>query len=219
MQKNSYKKIFALTMMSASLLAATTAANAAASFKPKSAGDFLVRARIVDVLPDENLNSTVGGSGDLNNDVIPELDFSYFLTDHVAFELIAGTSKHNLKWNLDGQKLNFGSVRLLPPTLTVQYHFMPKKRFSPYVGAGVNYTHFYDEKAGTANSSIDYHDKWGYALQAGFDYAIAGNWSVNLDVKKLFLKADADTTVGGANVHASGHINPWLVGVGVGYRF
>ena len=76
-----------------------------------------------------------------------------------------------------------------------------------------------DEKAGTANSSIDYHDKWGYALQAGFDYAIAGNWSVNLDVKKLFLKADADTTVGGANVHASGHINPWLVGVGVGYRF
>ncbi|CAG9296777.1 OmpW/AlkL family protein [Celerinatantimonas diazotrophica] len=204
----------ALTVISASLLAVSTAN--AATFKPKSAGDILIRARVVDVVPEENITGSIPGSADLNNDVIPELDFSYFFTDHIAAELIAGTSKHDLKWT---GNTDLGSVRLLPPTLTLQYHFMPKQRFSPYVGAGINYTHFYAEDTGSANSSIDYKDKFGYALQAGFDYAIAGNWSFNVDVKKIFLRTDVHTTVGSTHVTASGHINPWLLGVGVGYRF
>lgn len=207
----------ALTVLSASLLAVSTAN--AANFKPKSAGDILIRARILDVVPDEDITGSIPGSADVNNDVIPELDFSYFFTDHIAAELIAGTSKHKVKWNTGAGKADLGSVRLLPPTLTLQYHFMPKQRFSPYVGAGINYTHFFAEDTGGANSSIDYKDRFGYAFQAGFDYAIAGNWSVNLDVKKLFLRTKVNTVVGGANVSASGHLNPWLLGVGVGYRF
>ncbi len=206
-----------LTVISASLLAVSTAN--AANFKPKSAGDILIRARVVDVVPDEDITGSIPGSADLNNDVIPELDFSYFFTDHIAAELIAGTSKHDLKWNTGAGKADLGSVRLLPPTLTLQYHFMPKQRFSPYVGAGINYTHFYAEDTGSANTSIDYKDKFGYALQTGFDYAIAGNWSFNVDVKKIFLRTDVHTVVSGTHVTASGHINPWLLGVGVGYRF
>lgn len=133
--------------------------------------------------------------------------------NNFALELIAGTSKHDVDWHVGGGKVNLGSVRLLPPTLTAQYHFMPASRFSPYVGAGVNYTLFYDESHGSGNTSIDYGNKFGYAFQAGFDYAIAGNWSVNFDVKKLYLKAKVDTRVGGAHVSADGHLNPWLVSV------
>ncbi|MFM2481091.1 OmpW/AlkL family protein [Celerinatantimonas sp. YJH-8] len=219
MKKSGYGSILGLSVIAASLLITMGSTQAATQFKPKQAGDFLIRARIVDVLPDESLNSNIGGSGHVNNDVIPELDFSYFFTDHFALELIAGTSKHDVDWHVGGSKVDLGSVRLLPPTLTAQYHFMPDSRFSPYVGAGINYTLFYNEHHGNDNSSIDYGNKFGYAFQAGLDYAIAGNWSFNIDVKKLYLKAKVDTSVGGTAVHATGHLNPWLVGVGVGYRF
>jgi outer membrane protein len=111
-----------------------------------------------------------------------------------------------------------GSVRLLPPTLTLQYHFTPTARFSPYVGAGLNYTFFYNEKKG-ALRSISYDDNIGYALQAGIDYAIAGAWSFNIDVKKLWLSTDVTADLGGTKLKADVDLNPWIFGVGLGYRF
>ncbi|WP_417803393.1 OmpW/AlkL family protein [Thalassospira lucentensis] len=194
-------------------------ADEVASFKTKQAGDFLIRGRVLGVVPDEDITSnTLPGSGDVDSDVIPELDFSYFVTDNIAFELIAGTSKHDVSWNTGSADVDLGSVRLLPPTLTAQYHFMPDQRFSPYVGAGINYTFFYDAKRGDSQS-ISYDDGFGYAFQAGFDYAISGPWSLNVDVKKIFLNTDVTTNVGGTTYKADADLDPWLFGVGVGYRF
>ena len=201
-------------MMAASLVAANPASAQTAEFKTKQAGDILIRGRVLGVVPDEDVDSnTLPGEGKIDNDVIPELDFSYFVTNNIALELIAGTSKHDVTWN-DGKDL--GSVRLLPPTLTLQYHFMPESRWSPYVGAGINYTFFYDSKPGQFNS-VKYDDGFGYAFQAGFDYAISGPWSLNVDVKKIFL--DTDVSVNHGAVNADADIDPWLFGVGVGYRF
>jgi outer membrane protein len=94
---------------------------------------------------------------------------------------------------------------------------MPKERLSPYVGAGLNYTIFYNEDAGSSITSIDYENSLGYALQAGVDYALDDNWSLNLDVKKLWL--DTDVKINGGAVTANVNLDPWIVGVGVGYRF
>jgi|TARA_R110001583_G_scaffold179320_2_gene335946 outer membrane protein len=204
------------------LVAAAAASIAPASaedmgFKGKSAGDILIRGRVVGVVPDEDIKSnTLTGEGKVDNDVIPELDFSYFITDNIALELIAGTSKHDVNWNTGTSDLDLGSVRLLPPTLTVQYHFLSKQRFSPYIGAGVNYTIFYDSKPGQFNS-VKYDNGFGYAFQAGFDYAISGPWSLNVDVKKIFL--NTDVSVNGGAVKADADLDPWLFGVGIGYRF
>ena len=147
---------------------------------------------------------------------MPEVDFSYFITDNIAVELIAATTKHDLKW--ENPNVDLGSVMLLPPTLTLQYHFMPKERFSPYLGAGINYTFFYDEKPGAAQS-ISYDNGFGYALQAGFDYAISGPWSLNVDVKKVFLDTTITTNVGGGPINVDADLDPWVFGIGVGYRF
>ncbi|WP_417827554.1 OmpW/AlkL family protein [Thalassospira sp.] len=201
-------------MMAATLLAANPAAAQTAEFKTKQAGDILIRGRVLGVVPDEDVNSnTLAGEGKIDNDAIPELDFSYFVTDNIALELIAGTSQHDVTWN-DGKDL--GSVRLLPPTLTLQYHFMPESRWSPYIGAGVNYTFFYDSEPGEF-SSVKYDDGFGYAFQAGFDYAISGPWSLNVDIKKIYL--DTDVSVNNGAVKADADIDPWLFGVGIGYRF
>ncbi|BDW90752.1 OmpW/AlkL family protein [Thalassospira tepidiphila] len=201
-------------MMAASFVAANPASAQTAEFKTKQAGDILIRGRVVGVVPDEDVDSnTLAGKGEIDNDVIPEVDFSYFVTDNIALELIAGTSKHDVTWS-DGKDL--GSVRLLPPTLTLQYHFMPESRWSPYIGAGINYTFFYDSKPGQFNS-VDYDDGFGYAFQAGFDYAISGPWSLNVDVKKIYL--ETDVSVNNGAVKADANIDPWLFGVGIGYRF
>tara|TARA_R110002110_G_scaffold322150_7_gene534548 strand:+ start:5571 stop:6224 length:654 start_codon:yes stop_codon:yes gene_type:complete len=199
------------------VMAGFAAVPAQAEFQGKSAGDFMIRARIIDVVPDESASTTIGGDVKISNDVVPELDFTYFVTDNIALELIAGTTRNEVSHTPTG--IDLGKVSLLPPTLTLQYHFMPKERFSPYIGAGLNYTFFYNEDpaAGSAVTSIDYDDSFGYALQAGMDYAVADNWYLNLDVKKIFLSTDV--SMNGGTIRADVDIDPWIFGAGLGYRF
>lgn len=198
------------------MMAGMAAAPAQAEFQGKSAGDFMVRARAIGVIPDESATVTVlGGDVDVSNEWVPEIDFSYFLTDNIALELIAATTNHDVTHS---SGLSLGEVNLLPPTLTLQYHLMPKERLSPYVGAGVNYTIFYNEDApGGAVTGIDYDNAFGFALQAGVDYAVADNWYLNVDVKKIFLSTDV--SINGGAITADVDLDPWVVGFGVGYRF
>lgn len=128
-------------------------------------------------------------------------------------ELIAATSKHGLKYN----NFALGDAWLLPPTLTLQYHFTPEKAFSPYVGAGINYSVFYAEDAATGFTDLKVDNGVGFALQAGADYWLNENWGVNLDVKKLWLNVDASVNNGA--VRADIDMDPWVVGAGVSYRF
>jgi outer membrane protein len=176
-------------------------------------GDFMVRARALAVVPDESGHVSNGDTVKINNSITPELDFSYFFTPNISAELIAAVTKHNVKTN---SGINAGSAWLLPPTLTLQYHFTQLQSFIPYVGAGVNYTHFYNEKGGDL-SAVKYNDSFGGALQAGADIPLSGNWSANFDVKKVFVNTKA--TFSPSGVTANADINPWIVGVGIGYKF
>jgi outer membrane protein len=220
----SWRVACAVSALTAALFTAGTPASVSAeevAFKPKAAGDINVRLRGIGVVPTERgaIKTANGGStglsAEIDNDYVPEVDVSYFVTPNIALELIAATTKHDV--DASGA-VDMGSVRLLPPTLTLQYHFAPTSRFSPYVGAGLNYTFFYNEKKGELNS-ISYDDNIGYALQAGIDYAVVGAWSLNIDVKKLWLSTDVKANLGGTALKADVDINPWIFGVGVGYRF
>ena len=83
-------------------------------------------------------------------------------------------------------------------------------------GAGLNYTFFYNAKTSDTATAIRYQDHLGYALQLGFDYMIDPRFSVNFDVKKIFLKTHA---VVNNSISANVKLDPWLIGVGMGYRF
>ncbi len=186
----------------------------------KEAGDFMMRGRAIYIVPDEDATTSIGGNVGINNEIVPELDFTYFLTDNVGVELILATGKHHVMAlnTALGASASLGSVMLLPPTLTLQYHFNPKGDFSPYVGAGVNYTFYYSENApGGTIADIDYNDGFGFALQTGFDFKINDNWSFNADVKKYWL--NTDVKINGGAVTADVDINPWIFGVGFGYIF
>jgi len=187
-----------------------------------------IRVRALGVIPRDSgrINGVAGSGLDFSNSVTPELDITYYITNNIAAELILGTtySTINGSGSLDG----FGKVGktwMLPPTLTLQYHFTDLGKFKPYIGAGVNYTFFFHEKgnrkaAGAGMvSDLRIDDTWGTALQVGFDYMLNQNWGINFDVKKLFLRTDYHARLDNAPISGRARLDPWLIGAGVTYRF
>jgi outer membrane protein len=190
------------------------ATSEAASIGGIHAGDVLVRLRAISILPQVSTNSTLSALNvDVNNATVPELDFTYMIRDNIGVELILGTSRHQLTSNLGG----LGGVNVLPPTLLLQYHFNHQGTVRPYVGAGLNYTLFYNNglSAGGQPVSISNHS-FGPALQAGVDVQVAKNLFVNADIKKIWMHTDA--TLGSTSLGTL-HIDPLVVGIGVGMKF
>jgi len=185
---------------------------AAPAFAAGGADSWQVRARAIGVLPDTSSSLTPALNADVDDAWMPELDFTYYMTENVGFELILATTKHDVS----ASGIDLGSVWVLPPTLTVQYHFNPGAQVQPYVGVGVNYTVFYGEDE-PAGFNVSYDDSFGFAAQAGVDFMLDEHWLVNVDVKKIWLSTDVNVNNGG--VVGSVDIDPWVVGVGVGYRF
>jgi outer membrane protein len=231
--------------MKKTALALLIAATFAPSLAFAEAGDWVVRMRAVNINPDEDSNLTAftappsGGArldGDLTVDsnTIPEWDISYYVTKNIAVELILALgSKHDV--NLTSSKLNgqsapslnenLGEVNVLPPTLTVQWHFNPDQMIDPYVGAGINYTRFMDKNLNhTVGGDIEVdRNSWGGALQVGVDVNLKDGWQINADVKKLWIDTDVSFSHGNGIFPKqkidSLDIDPWVFGLGVGKRF
>ena len=198
---------------------------------------WMVRGRVLAVLPDESADLSVAGAAlaggvDIGDQYVPELDITYFFNKNIAVELILAVTPHDVDavnvtvpGALTDATVDLGDVWLLPPTLTLQYHFDTGTRFKPYVGAGVNATFFFDEDQGPVADGIDYDSSLGCALQVGVDYDLdgePGGWALNADVKKIWINTDVTidfATALGATVEADVDINSTVVGIGLGYKF
>jgi len=177
-------------------------------------GDILARVRAISIQPDVSAGGALGtlGTG-VKNAVVPELDFVYMVRPSIGLELILATSRHQVTSNAGA----LGGVNVLPPTLLLQYYFNAAGKVRPYVGAGLNYTLFYNNglHAGDTPVSIK-NSSFGPALQIGMDVQVARNLFVNADIKKIWMRTDA--SAGGASL-GSLKIDPLVVGMGVGMRF
>lgn len=202
------------------LLAATAIAMTAAAPAFADQGDWLIRLRAIDVMPNESADiDPIGGDVDIDNSIVPELDITYFFQDQWAVELILGVTPHDVAAvGTAAGDVDLGDVTLLPPTLTVQYHFNPEGSVRPYAGAGVNFTHFFDESlpSGSALTSIDYDNSFGFAVQAGIDFDMGNDWFFNVDAK--YIDINTDVTIDGA-ITADVDIDPIVFGLGFGRRF
>ena len=239
--------------MKKSLLVLAVVAAFAPVLAQAEAGDIVVRLRATHVSPDVSSNlgaqtsasysagiaTALYGSSSaelkVDNNTIPEIDFSYYFTKNIAAELILALgTRHDVHTSSAGSALNstsLGSVNLLPPTLTAQWHFMPDQTFDPYVGAGVAYVRAMDNgltaqtSAGPAAIRID-RNNFGGVLQAGFDVNLKDRWLINVDVKKVFVSTDVKLDTGGAFSTVAGFkkidtldLDPWVVSVGFGKKF
>jgi len=235
--------------MKKSLLVLALAATFAPMVAQAEAGDWVVRARAVNISPNESsdLGKTVnqnvapvmsnGAELKVDSNTILEVDISYYITKNIAAELILATgSKHDVSVSgepgtvVPNQLL--GSVDVLPPTLTVQWHFNPDQMIDPYLGAGINYSAFLDKKLTLHGSSVGAlvgsdikveNDSWGYALQAGVDINLKDGWLINADVKYIDLNTDVklrNPLAGNAWTKIDDlDINPWVFGLGIGKKF
>ncbi len=193
------------------------------SVRGKQAGDFMIGASVIGVLPMSGGSvDVIGGTPHASDAWTGQLDFTYFITQNFALNLIAATTQHDIEVrNSSLGTVDLGHVWALPPTLTFQYHPLPTSQFSPYLGVGVNWTMFYSE-GGARNpavTDVDVRNAFGFALNVGLDIELAPNWLMNIDVKKIFLRPDiaVDTALG--RINATADLDPWVVGVGVRYRF
>lgn len=223
------KSIFCSILMAGSALMGTMAY---AEDNP-----WMVRGRLLGVLPDEGADLSVAGTSlvgdvDIGDQYVPELDITYFLNDNIAVELILAVTPHDVDavgvtvpGALTNADIDLGDVWLLPPTLTAQYHFNTDGRVKPYVGAGVNATFFFNEDEGPVADGIEYDASVGFALQAGVDIDLdgePGGWAFNADVKKIWINPDVTVDFSsalGASLDAEVDIDPLVVGLGLGYRF
>lgn len=201
-----------------------------------------VRVRGVYVAPQESATiGVIGGGINISKVVIPEIDFTYFFMKDFSAELILGTSRHKVNTTASNltaiggsssADVSLGKVSLLPPTLTLQYHLPTGIAFKPYIGAGANYTIFYNANAGEVVKNVSYQNKFTFATQFGFDYDLNKKFFLNIDVKKVFLSTNATVDASNltpasspelaptlAGIKADVKINPWLIGVGFGARF
>ncbi|PUE29940.1 OmpW family protein [Limnohabitans sp. Jir72] len=194
------------------VIAALAACGVSAVQAQQAEGPWMVRARAVHL--DMANHDSTGLGLSVDNKTIPEVDVSYFFTPNIAAELILTVpQKQTVHSSVLGSDI--GTFKHLPPTLLLQYHFTGLSAYKPYVGAGINYTDISKVNLLSGATTLDGHS-WGGALQAGVDIPLDKNWSINFDVKKVYLKTDVYAA--GLNLGAL-KLDPVLVGVGFGYRF
>ncbi|NBO10594.1 MAG: OmpW family protein [Methylophilaceae bacterium] len=229
--------------MKKTLVALAVAAALVPSLAMAEAGDIVVRLRATHIAPDESsklgvqtdaTGLTSGTAAQLygsstaelrvDSNTIPELDLSYYITKNIAAELILALgTRHDVTVTPGAAAAkNLGSVNLLPPTLTAQWHFNPDQTFDPYVGAGVSYVRAMDNGL-QAEAGLPIRisrNSFGPAIQAGFDYNLENKWLINFDVKKIWFDTKVEILESGVWKHIDQlDVDPWVVSVGFGKKF
>jgi outer membrane protein len=200
-----------LTVLGLALVVLT--AGVAQTAYAKDAGEWIVRAGAKVVDP-KRANSDIVRVGD---DTMFTFDVTYMATSNIGIELLAAAPFTHQLTLVDGGQ-NVGSTDHLPPTLSVQYHANAEGAFQPYVGAGINWTIFFNEKTTgpLEGTDLSLDDSFGLALQLGADWLIGRKWLVNADVR--WIDIDTKATLDGTDL-GTVEIDPFVFGLNAGYRF
>lgn len=177
-------------------------------------GDYLKPADKSDAIPSL---SVAADAITVSTKVIPDLNFSYFFTPSLAANLVLTIpQEHEVELN----DTKIGTFKHLPPTLTLQYHFLPEGMVRPYVGAGVNLTLISSVDLNVPNvGALDLESSSvGYAVGAGVDIKVGEKLFLNLDAKYVNITSDVTLKANDTKVSAV-EVNPLLLGGGIGIRF
>lgn len=200
------------------------------------AGDIIVRAGLTNVNPDDASSNLFVDGGDLGLGITIEdnsqlgINVAYFITDNINVELLAATPfKHDVNFGVEdplGTGDLLGSVKHLPPTLTVNYYFLDSaSKFQPYIGAGLNYTLIFDEEFTSANDAAGLTDlsldnSFGFSAQIGADIKLPDNWHLNVSYRYIDIDTEASFKLGDADGYISQiQIDPGVYTLSLGYTF
>jgi outer membrane protein len=179
-------------------------------------GDWAVSLGAHQVNPDSNNGTLAAGAFDTNVGSDVKLTFTgeYFIADQWGIEVLAALPfEHTVKLN----GVEAATVKHLPPTFSLQYHFKGEK-ISPFIGLGINYTTFFSikEKGPLAGTNLDLENSWGLAAHAGLDFAINDNQFIRIDIRKIDI--DTKARLNGSNI-GTVNIDPMIYGAAYVWRF
>jgi len=140
----------------------------------------------------------------------------YFVAPTLAIDLLLAVPyRHDIQLNSGG---DVASTRHLPPTLSLAWYPDLSPTFKPYLGAGINYTMFFDEKTKGALSGtkLSLDNSVGLALVAGLQVELNRGWGLTFDVR--YLDIDTDARVDGTSI-GTVEVDPIAYGAAVSYRF
>lgn len=223
MKTNITKKISAVLLAGSAFMALSSA-------QAYEAGDWIIRAGPAGVYPtgDGKIDGIDGAKVEADSAWSLGINFTYMATDNIGLELLAAWPfTHDIECKGSISALGTcAETKHLPPTFTVQYHFDTGSKWHPFLGAGLNYTYFFDEKTKgdlkSLNSDLSLKSSWGLALEAGLDYELTDNWLIGAQVYWMDIDTEATLEIDDLNFRSSGNdvsIDPWVYMFSVGYKF
>jgi len=177
-------------------------------------GDWLLRVGAGTVNPKSSNSSVVS----VDSGATLVFNGTYFFTPNIALEVLAAAPfSHDIHDPTGAVKL--GEAKHLPPTFSLQYHFNTTGKFHPYVGAGLNYTLFFDEETTSAlpNTTLSLDDSIGLAAQIGADFDLTDKMFMNLDVR--WADIDTEASIPEAALNFDVEIDPMVYSLTLGWRF
>lgn len=198
-------------------LAAAAVMAAALPGAAQQAGDVTVGLGIANVNPKSDNGTLAGGTVpvEIGDNTRPQITAEYFVRDNIGVELLAALPfEHSIE--SDGTEI--GTVKHLPPVLSLQYHFDVTEQWKPFVGVGVNFTGFYDAEAEgpLSGNELRVKNSWGLAAHLGADYWINERSAVRADLR--WIDIDADVTLNGADI-GEVEVDPIVAGISYVMKF
>lgn len=125
----------------------------------------------------------------------------------------------------NGQEV--ATAKWFSPTLLLEYKFLPEaSAFRPYVGVGVNYTHFYErdstaagDAANGGSTRTNLSDSFGPAATAGISYKFTKHVNAIASYSIAQVNSHYESITAGITRTTTVHFNPATWVVAVGYSF
>ena len=133
--------------------------------------------------------------------------------------------KPDARFGCPGSTLNQGSIKMIPITAVIQWHFIPKGFIDPYLGAGAAYVIFdnlqdFSDVGNVGVRQINFKDDAGFVVNGGIGINFSPRFGITGDVKYVPLKASAEAVFAtGPNQSQKIKINPVIASAGLTIHF
>ncbi|NHF72062.1 OmpW/AlkL family protein [Paracoccus xiamenensis] len=183
----------------------------------QSQGDWTLGFGIANVNPKSDNGDLAGGTvpTDIDDSTRPTLTFEYFIRDNLGIEVLAALP---FKHSIESNGAEIGTVKQLPPVISLQYHFDATPQLKPFIGVGVNFAGFWDAdaKGPLDGNELRVKNSWGLAAHLGADYWINDNSAIRADLRWIDINSDVE--LNGVDI-GEVDVDPTVIGVSYIRRF
>lgn len=202
-------------------------------------GDWKFRLGVVNIDPEVSTSPvTTLTSGQLNASGIGfdadsqvNISITYMLANNFALEAnVSAPFEHKLSiTGLDRYGLNtsnLGEVKQISPGLSGLYYFgSSTSKIRPYIGAGFNYTKFFDDslsaqaRAELGAEGLELDEHFGFTARAGVDFQLGNGWFLNASMWRMNIDTNASFNSRFGPISTYAEMDPWVYQLSIGHDF